>query len=175
MHKTELRNDILARRKTFFSHEVSALICDKAALLPVFKEANTIMLYLNNGSEVDTSRLIALSHCFGKEICVPRVINAEKMEAVSLGENGFSRGAFGIWEPRGISVDSIDLIFVPGVVFDKKGNRIGYGKGYYDRFLCNRNAITVGLAFSCQIVPQIQREPHDIKLHMILTEEGIVT
>ncbi len=175
MHKSELRKEILARRKECFSPEVSALICQKAASLSAFKKANAVMLYLSNRSEVDTTRLIALSHRFGKKICFPQVLNEEKMDAVSLEGNGFSRGAFGIWEPNGIPVNSIDLIFVPGVVFDIDRNRIGYGKGYYDRFLRNSNATTIGLAFSCQIVPQIPKEPHDIQLDMILTEEGIIT
>ncbi len=175
MLKDKCRKEVLMLRKKAFSYSLSAKICQKAMELSAFKNANTIMIYLSSKSEVDTSFLIAKALRQGKRLCAPRVLNDKDMEAVALNGNGFKRGAYGIWEPDGISVSDIDLIFVPGVVFDKNKNRIGYGKGYYDRFLQNKNAATIGLAFSCQIVSEIPTEPHDKKLDMIVTEEGIIT
>lgn len=173
MRKEALRKEILARRRAAFSPSLSAEICERAAALEAFRNASSVMVYFGTGSEVDTSRLLALCHRSGKKIAAPRVLNAKDMEAAWLGPGGFVRGSFGIWEPTGDVAADVDLIFVPGVVFDKNKNRIGYGKGYYDRFLEGQHAVTVGLAFSCQLVPEIPADPHDRQLDMILTEEGV--
>jgi len=172
MCKEALRKEILSRRRMAFSPSLSAEICERAAELEVFTAASSVMVYLSTGSEVDTSRLLALCHRSGKKIAAPRVLSGTEMEAAWLGADGLVRGAFGIWEPVGARTENVDLIFVPGVVFDKKKNRIGYGKGYYDRFLAKYRAVTVGLAFSCQIVPDIPTQAHDRSLDIILTEEG---
>ena len=174
MLKDKLRKEALLRRKNAFSFSTSAEICKRATELPVFKNAKTIMVYLNSKSEVDTSLLIAEAMRQGKNVCSPVVLNATDMKAAILDGSGLVRGAFGIWEPNGHFVDDIDLIFVPGVVFDCERNRIGYGKGYYDRFLKNNEAPSIALAFSCQIVPNVPAEPHDKRPDMILTEEGII-
>lgn len=174
MLKNQLRKEALLRRKKAFSYLTSAEICKRATELSEFKNAKTIMVYLNSKSEVDTSFLIAEAQRQGKKICTPIVLNDKDMKAAILDGSGLILGAFGIWEPKGNFVDDIDLIFVPGVVFDKERNRIGYGKGYYDRFLQHTKATTIGLAFSCQIVPYILAEQHDKRLDMIITEEGII-
>ncbi len=173
MSKAQLRKKGLSRRHLGYSPSLSAQICDKAATLSAFSEASSVMLYLSTGSEVNTSRLLALCRKYGKTVSAPKVINSTEMKTSVLDENGFVRGAFGIWEPTGNTPAKPDIIFVPGVVFDKSGNRIGYGKGYYDRFLKRCKAITVGLAFHCQLVPEIPAEPEDIPLDIILTEEGV--
>lgn len=173
MHKELLRAEILKKRAEVASRALSASICEKAAALPEFLAAKTVMVYLSNGSEVDTSRLIALAHMHGKAICAPRVLGPSEMEAAMLDASGFRRGAFGILEPAGNTCRDIDIIFVPGVAFDTKGNRIGYGKGYYDRFLKAQQAATVGLAYSAQVVDFVPASPYDVRLHKILTEEGV--
>lgn len=173
MHKDVLRAEILKKRTEVASRALSAGICEKAAALPEFLAAKTVMVYLSKGSEVDTSRLIALAHMHGKAICAPRVISPTEIEAAMLDVRGFQRGTFGILEPRGKRCEEIDIIFVPGVAFDKTGNRIGYGKGYYDRFLKAQAATTVGLCYSVQVVDSIPASPHDVRLDKILTEEGV--
>lgn len=175
MLKDKHRKEVMLLRKKAFSYSLSAKICKKAIELQAFKNAKSIMIYLSSKSEVDTSFLIAEALRRGKRLCSPRVLNDKDMEAIVFDGNGLKRGAYGIWEPNGISATDIDLIFVPGVVFDKNKNRIGYGKGYYDRFLQNINATTIGLGFSCQIIPEIPAELHDKKLDLIVTEEGIIT
>ncbi len=175
MNKSQLRHEILAARKSVSSPLLSAQICDKAAALDVFRRAHTVMLYLPTGSEVDTSRLLSLSLSLGKKVCAPKVLSDTEMEARYIDRTGFRKGRFQIWEPMGPPADSIDLVFVPGAVFDPKGHRIGYGKGYYDRFLRNTAACKVGLCYACQMVPSIPAEPHDVRLDMILTEDKIYT
>ncbi len=173
MNKEQLRREILARRRAV-SSSLSAAICRHVARLPVFCKASTIMLYFSAHSEVDTSLLFTLSEKAGKKICAPRVLNETAMEAAYVDEGPLQKGKFGIWEPCGKVAEDIDLVIVPGVVFDRQGHRIGYGKGYYDRFLQGRKVSTVGLAYACQVVPEIPAEPHDVTLDMIVTEEGIL-
>ncbi len=173
MHKETLRKEILAKRDAASSASLSTSICTLAASLPEFLSARTVMLYLAKGSEVDTARLLALSHRMGKTICAPRITGPGEMEAAILDIRGFRRGAFGILEPLGPRTDAPDIIFVPGTVFDTKGNRIGYGKGYYDRFLQAHPAYSVGLAYACQVVDSVPTLAHDVRLCRILTEEGI--
>jgi len=172
MRKKELRQEALQKRKAAYSLSASILICKRAASLPVFQKASTVMLYLPTKTEVDTSYLFSVCHRYGKKIYTPRVLDEKNMQAAFVDGTGFRQGAFGIWEPFGEAGNEIDLIFVPGVLFDKNGNRIGYGKGYYDRFLQNQNATTVGLAFSCQVVPSLPADAHDIRMDIVLTEEG---
>ena len=73
-----------------------------------------------------------------------------------------------------ISIDEVDLIIVPGVGFDSCGNRIGHGKGYYDKLLKNSKASTIGLAFEFQVIEKIPSEKHDVSIDMIVTEKRIL-
>ncbi len=173
MSKAQLRREFLAKRKAFANRQTSISICKSATCLPAFVHAKTIMLYLASNYEVDTSFLIAESRRLGKRICAPRVLNQTDMDVALIDDSGFQRGAFGIWEPKGEPVEDVDIIFVPGVAFDKSGNRLGYGKGYYDRFLEGRHAMSVGIAYACQIAEELPTDAHDKRLDMILTEEGL--
>ena len=69
--------------------------------------------------------------------------------------------------------ESLDLVLVPGVAFDWKGERLGFGKGYYDRFLTKTSALLVGVAFSAQVIPDVPTESHDVSMNALLTENGI--
>ncbi len=174
MHKAALRRSMLAIRKENASAAISAAVCEKAARLDAYKLAKTIMLYVPTGSELDTARLFALAMRDGKRICLPRVLTDTAMEAAWIG-GGLKRGAFHIFEPCGARTEAIDLIFVPGVAFDIHHNRLGYGKGYYDRFLAlYPDAVTVGLGYACQLIPEIPTESTDKPLSMILTEEDFL-
>jgi len=173
MHKATLRQESLQKRKLYASMEKSAMICEKAATLPVIEAAKSVMVYISAKSEVETALLIATLLKNGKTLCAPRVLDGETMEAARIDDKGFQKGAFGIWEPLGKRVEKIDAIFVPGVCFDPAKNRIGYGKGYYDRFLSCSDVKTIGLAFACQIVPSIPFDAHDKPLDMIVTEDTV--
>jgi hypothetical protein len=87
------------------------------------------------------------------------------------------QGAFGIWEPgdtRETDPGSIDWIIVPGVAFDKKLNRLGRGKGYYDKLLVQTSATKIGICYELQLFDEIPAEPHDIKMDFIITENNII-
>jgi 5-formyltetrahydrofolate cyclo-ligase len=118
----------------------------------------------------------------GKAVVVPKSVTKEYKLILSRHTNwdDLEAGAYNILEPKKesieeVDIESIDLIIVPGVVFDIHGNRIGHGKGYYDRLLKNsRNIPSIGLAFGLQIVENIISEQHDEKIDMIITEERII-
>ena len=173
MNKAELRKKILEKRRMVSNPATAALVCEKASRLDAFQRAENIFLYLATGSELCTTRLLSIARRMGKKILLPRVLDGEIMEAALLDGQGLREGAFHIWEPVGPSVTNIDIAFVPGTVFDKNRNRIGYGKGYYDRFLQKHSGIyKVGLAYDCQVVENITADPTDIPMDILLTEMG---
>ena len=119
----------------------------------------------------------------GKRVALPVTdINRQEifMRAVGRYPEDLVPGVFGIPEPReacpAIAPEEIDLVLVPGVAYDINGYRLGYGRGYYDRFLprLRPGALTVGLAYAFQIVPTVYPEAHDRPVRLIVTEEGII-
>jgi len=148
--------------------------------LDVFSEAATIALYAPIRNEVDTALIFGEARRVGKRVLYPRVCNEEMLfyEVEDAGE--LKQGAFGILEPcvtgEGLPPDAADLIVVPGVAFDSSGHRLGFGKGYYDRFLARlrRPVILVGLCHDFQLLKQVPREEHDIRMQYIVTEQRVV-
>ena len=127
-------------------------------------------------SEVDTiiinNQILKDNKVLILPIIKDNLINAHK----SVNNEDFSPNRFGILEPvnfKEFNPKKINLILVPGIAFDLDGNRIGFGKGYYDKFLKDLNAITLGLCFDVQIVSKIPSEPHDIRLNGIISDSGI--
>jgi 5-formyltetrahydrofolate cyclo-ligase len=149
--------------------------------LPAFHVSHTIMVYMALPQEVQTMPIITRARQLQKRIAVP-VIRGQELIAVALNEPPMQlqRGRFGILEPCGtpcvLHPQDIGCIVVPGIAFDTRGGRLGFGKGYYDRFLRQLPATTYrcGLAFSVQIVPYMPQEPHDICMHGIVTEQGYI-
>lgn len=136
------------------------------------------MFFVSFGSEVHTHDMIkeALK---SKTVIVPKVVHHEIEPSVIIDfDNLVPSGKFKIPEPieaMKIAYKNIDLILVPGIAFDKEGHRIGYGFGYYDRFLRRvPKAIKIGLAFDLQIVDKIPREMHDVPVDLIVTEERVI-
>jgi len=162
--------------------EKSARIQDALLALPEYKAAAVVMTYMNFQDEAETSRIALETLKAGKRLLVPfcrqREIVACEIEDI---DRDVAPGKFGIREPvknkiKAVPPRQIDLIIVPGLAFDLCGNRIGFGQGYYDRFLpkVRQDALIVGIAFACQIVKEIPAEEHDIKMSLVLTEDGVV-
>jgi 5-formyltetrahydrofolate cyclo-ligase len=164
----------------------SRRIAEALFSLPEFKRAKTVAFYVakDEAREVRTQEMILEALRTGKRVVVP-FVTGDGMEFSEIsGPSDLSLGAFGISEPRSeirrpVPLKEIDLIIVPGVAFDTEGGRIGYGKGFYDRFLCRLlserpDARVVGLAFEMQIVDRIERKPSDIPVHILVTEERVV-
>lgn len=159
----------------------SRLIQQKLFSLPEFLKAKTVMFYISFGSEVDTIEMINSALKSSKTVCVPvSDFELNEMKAVEL--NAFeelSPNDKGILEPsKGTAseIDSsrIDLIIVPGIAFDEKGNRLGFGAGFYDKFTANCNAKLIALAFEEQIEKEIPSLCHDQKVHKIITETKVI-
>ena len=182
--KKDLRKIILNKRNSIDNNtkeEMDREIFNKLINLDLYKEAKNIFIYLSFGSEIDTKPIIDRALEEGKEVYIPNVYKINKeMRAIRLNTfEDLEKNSMGILEPKDdfnfIAKEKIDLIIVPGAVFDFKGNRIGYGGGYYDRFLSNikdkRNKIV--LAYNLQIVDNIEAEEHDIKVDYIITNSRI--
>ncbi|NMA67319.1 MAG: 5-formyltetrahydrofolate cyclo-ligase [Clostridiaceae bacterium] len=186
MNKSELREYIFKLRNSLSdinvqnaSSKISAIIKD----LSVFTESSLILSYMPYGKEVNVLPLNKFILEHGKELCIPRVINNMTMDAVRINnlEENLVKGHFGILQPKpsleSVNIDEIDLILVPGLGFDLHGNRLGHGKGYYDRFLekCPEKTFTIGIAYDMQVFDTIPHYPHDVKLKALVTESGYYT
>ena len=152
---------------------------------PEWKNASRVFLYLSAGAEVDTRGLIRTALHAGKTIAVPKTEGRPGHGHLHFydihPDQELTRGAFGIYEPTGegerVTPVPGDLIILPGVAFDEDGNRLGYGGGYYDRFLDDHapeGVHTMGLAFSCQMVDRVPHETHDRPLESVMTPHGLI-
>ena len=156
----------------------SERIKEKLFLLPEFNTAKTVMFYISTPEEVDTRSIIKEALERGKRVVVPITnVKEVKLEASNLlnSDKDLVQGAYGIYEPgasckRPISLEEIDMIVVPGVAFDIEGNRLGRGKGYYDRFLKELpgNIPVIGLAFNFQLLENLPHAFHDIPVTRVL-------
>lgn len=184
--KEKLRTDILKIRNSMSEEDIkskSAMIVQKLIHSKSYQNAKSILCYVNFGSEVITKDIIDFSILEGKKVSIPYCIKETKeMVACSFTSwENLSRSSYGILEPNKNNIKiidrrTIDLIIVPGAVFDIHGNRIGYGAGYYDRYLhrVKEDICKIALAFSNQIVPKIPKGIYDIPVNYIITEENII-
>lgn len=138
--------------------------------LPEYREARTIATYLSMEGEVDTIPLIRAALADGKRVVVPKVLSREEMVFLEYDEKRLEKSKFGTWEPtvgEPISKVEIDLIHVPGLVFNERGFRIGYGGGFYDRYLQNYKGKTVSTIYAFQHSPFLE-EKHDIAVQEVI-------
>lgn len=189
MDKKALRDALISARQGLGVDERERLghLAQKALVAsPWFAQARRILLYLPIRGEVDTREITRKALAEGKGLALPRVVRVPKglaLHAWSGSSEELEPGAYGILEPRAdlaqVELGQIDLVVVPGVGFDRKGNRLGYGGGYYDRTLplirqANPQATLLGLAYSLQVVEALPVGPHDIALDGVVTDAGIV-
>ncbi|MBQ4529876.1 MAG: 5-formyltetrahydrofolate cyclo-ligase [Lachnospiraceae bacterium] len=188
MEKKEIRREILKKRDMIsleYRREADEKIFQKLISLKEYKESSLIMPYINYKSEVDTKRLIVQALGEQKRVAVPKVLNRngemEFYEITSLEQ--LISGYKGIEEPDTTGKSPLDikeesekvLLIMPGAVFDKQCNRIGYGGGFYDRYLerhsCEKLK-SIALCYQTQIVEKIESDTFDQKPDMVLTEKG---
>lgn len=155
--KKILRNKTIAAMKELpqsVKAEADSQLTQRFIQLPAFQEAKTLATYLSMGHEFSTASLIQAALQLGKRVCVPRTYPQGRMEFVEYDPDILEKTRFGLLEPneKGKLVDQseIDLIHVPGLVFQSKGYRIGYGGGYYDRYLADYTGKTVSTIYSIQ-------------------------
>ncbi|MDD5454732.1 MAG: 5-formyltetrahydrofolate cyclo-ligase [Candidatus Ratteibacteria bacterium] len=185
-NKIKLRNRI---KKLLDGSTVTALkeksknIQSRLRSLEEYKNSSFIMFYLSTEKEVSTFEAIETALSENKKVAVPLILKSQNImlpcEIKSLKD--LEPGPFGILQPikekiKTIPIKLIDLIVVPGLAFDKNGNRVGRGKGFYDKFLKSipLTIPKIALAFSCQIVERIPTTQNDIAVDKIVTEGGVI-
>ena len=167
MEKSQLRAAILTQLKEHDKAEKAAK--DKALLEDLvasaaYQNAQTIATYLAFDFEYDTQLLINQAQKDGKKILVPKTYSKGKMIFCPYDKNNLKKTRFGLWEPvvaNAVDKSQIDVIHVPGVAFNQAGFRIGYGGGYYDRYLADYHGNTVSTIYDCQ-KETFQADCHDI-------------
>ncbi|MBR1520075.1 MAG: 5-formyltetrahydrofolate cyclo-ligase [Bacteroidaceae bacterium] len=177
MNKQELRTLIRQRKKQHSTEELSASSQRLSRLLldRIQKEdgIRTILLYHSMPDEVETHQLIKNLHSIGKKILLPTIVGDELELHEYLDETAFSTSAhFSIQESTGplfTNYAAIDLAIIPGMAFTPQGDRLGRGKGYYDRLLPKLQCPLIGLAFSFQVVDAIPSEVHDVRMTEIVS------
>ena len=172
----------LAERATGSERIIRSLVS-----LPIFQEKRFFFIYCHFRSEVETTILVNNCWANGKTVSVPlsqpehsrmlAIILTEKCHDLAPGYKGIPE-PLPPWEQDRIMLPtSIDVAIIPGAVFDRCGHRLGYGGGFYDRFLARMapQATRIGLAFSCQVVDQIPTLPHDVPMDLVITEQEVLT
>ncbi len=179
--KAALRSQLLQERAQLdpvVKREWDHRLFQRLQELPVYQQAQSVMLYLATVYEVDTWPI--LDDCWrrGIGVSVPKVLGRQRgMQAQRIDNLQQLRlGTMGIMEPiTGSVVDprTLDLIIVPGLAFDEAGYRLGYGAGYYDRFLTDVEGVKVGLVYGCFVQP-LPLDPWDLPVDWLLTENGVL-
>ena len=150
----------------------SERICNRLISNDLFQKSSCVALYYAIDNEVQTLALMDAWR-FEKQIVLPAVSGDDMHFYPYTGKENLKKGVFGIAEPVSddlIPPDNIDLFVVPGIAFDHACNRLGRGKGYYDRYLAAVNKPVVGLCFDCQLVEILPSEIHDKKMTIVITE-----
>lgn len=181
-NKKNIRKSIIAKRD--LKKEENSLndskIFNNLISLNSYKRAKKVFIYIGFGSEINTKSLIEIMLKEGKEVFVPKVLEEEMIALKITSLNNLIESKFKILEPVGeksdIDGEEFDLIIMPGVAFDRSGNRIGYGKGYYDKYLkdVKSDIKKIALAYELQLIEEIETEEHDLKVDSIITENEII-
>ena len=180
--KKRIRDEVLRRRGQFFTKnnplQATDVIIERLKEEPAYQSAKTILCFVSFGTEVQTHQFIRDALNEGKRILVPYI--PSKKEGMKTSElKDFAElepGYFNILTPKAqflrITEEEPDLVIVPGVAFSKNGYRIGYGGGFYDRYLADKlNAARIGIAFQVQMVDEVPVDVHDIPVEKLITEE----
>ena len=177
---TQRRNDLNPKEVI----ELSRKIEESLFSFEEFLSRKHILYYLSFGKEVSTDAMIMRSLLLHKKVYVPRVKkNTKKIEICEIKslEADFELNNFGIREPSGacievVSPNKIDAVVTPGLAFDYSGGRIGSGGGYFDRFFEDLpdNSLSIGIAYSFQILGSLHQDSWDKKVQRVITEEGLL-
>lgn len=178
MEKERIRRELLQKRINLSEEErlrLSQKIVENLRSLPEYRQAKKVLLYCPIKGEPDLTPLFeeVISE---KELILPKV-NGEELKLYKVETPScLSVGAFGILEPtkgKEVSPQELDFVVVPGVAFDLRGYRLGFGKGFYDRLLKKTRATKVGVAYSFQVLERVPNDAWDVPVDIILTEKFI--
>ena len=183
--KKGLRAELKRRLTEMPAEEIdrlSRIACEVLTQTDGFRKAATVMLFLSMPQEIDTTAAIVSAWKSGKRVVVPRIDRSvRQMVAVEIHglDHTLDPAISGLRNPTEgveVSIERIDLIIAPGLAFDRRGNRLGRGAGYYDRFLADlqRKAGVIGFGFAFQTLDEVPVTPHDQPVDAIVTEEGFI-
>lgn len=175
--KSELRKQVLQEMKAIPREQKQAIdqaLTEGLLQHPFYQETNTIATYLSFPHEFQTQGLIEQALKDGKKVLIPKTYPKGRMDFVVYHPQQLVKTSFGLLEPQGdlevVDASQIDLIHVPGLAFTREGYRIGYGGGYYDRYLEHFSGHTLSTVYPCQIRDFIP-EDHDIPVQEVLIDE----
>lgn len=177
MEKNEIRRKIKAMKSMLLESEKIAaadLAFARLEQTAAFMMANKILLYHSLPDELSTRGFLKKWRT-RKQFFLPRV-NGVNLEILPYNESRLELGAFHIEEPTGdntVNVEEIELIIVPAVAYDKKGNRLGRGKGFYDRLLSNTKATKIGIGYDFQVIEEIPVEPYDVSMDIVISPSSV--
>ena len=176
--KAELRKQVLQEMKSLSQEQKQAMdqaLTDQFLKHPFYQEAKVIATYLSFPHEFQTQELIEQALRDGKKVLIPKTYPKGRMDFVVYDPQQLVKTSFGLLEPQRdlevVDASRIDLIHVPGLAFTTEGYRIGYGGGYYDRYLEHFAGHTLSTIYPCQIQDFIP-EKHDIPVEEVLIDEG---
>ena len=176
--KSELRKQVLHEMKAISQEPKPAIdqaLTERLLHHPFYQEAKVIATYLSFPHEFQTQELIEQVLKDGKKVLIPKTYPKGRMEFVVYNPQQLVKTSFGLLEPQGelevVEASQIDLIHVPGLAFTTEGCRIGYGGGYYDRYLEHFTGHTLSTIYPCQVQDFIT-ENHDIPVQEVLIDEG---
>jgi len=181
--KSQIRDFVFQIRKKYSSNTLKALslqICKRIEELPLYKKAKNIAFYFAKNKEASLEYLIGKAFLEGKKVFLPKTWLKDKTLSFHqiFSFSDLKPGPFGLLEPSSenpkLDLKDFEIIFVPGIAFDLKKGRIGYGGGFYDKILKNIPAFKIGVAFSFQIFEELPLEKHDQKVDLIITENDII-
>ena len=173
MDKSALRKEISAKKRSLTSRQIEAASAALAQHLfshPLYRQADCLYAYLSYNQEVRTAAIIQRAWEDGKKVAVPKIFD-DRMEFVYIEENSpIETGYKGIPEPaeNRIAHEPSALVLMPGLAFTAQGQRMGYGGGFYDRFLAQEPHPTVALCYDFQMLEHLETEEHDIPVNTVL-------
>jgi 5-formyltetrahydrofolate cyclo-ligase len=179
--KRRIRREVLARRDAIAEGDRvarGAVAIERLLSLPELRAAGVVMAFSTFGSEVPTDPLIEALHARGATVAMPRIEGSDVVAVAYAPGDPVRTASFGAREPLGdrlVDPAGIDVVVVPGVAFDRRARRVGYGAGYYDRFLGKTPAFTVGLAFDVQVLDDdVPAGSFDVPLDAVVTDERTI-
>ena len=179
--KIRLRTVMRAEEKKLgakYKAESSAAICRHVLAMPEYRDAETVFCFVGRQHEIDTMPLLRQIHADGKRLCVPLCVEKGIMELRQISAiEDLIPGSYGIQEPPAdaltVSVDDVDLSIIPCLTCDHGGRRLGFGGGYYDRFLGAYRSAAVLVCRERLIREELPVEPHDMPVPWVITERGL--
>jgi 5-formyltetrahydrofolate cyclo-ligase len=177
LSKNQIRIECKEKRKKLVQDFIdinSEIIINKILNSEEYKKAECVFAYISALYEVKTDQIIKSSIEENKTVLVPVIVKKKEMSSGVVGEDTvFTKNIYNIYEPKDKKLfgGKIDIIITPGLSFDRQGNRIGYGGGFFDRFFeKNKESFKIGICFDEFLADMLPREKHDVKMDMIITQ-----